>query len=168
MRPESAARTLETNGSGVSRTCGADGPLRPPPSSSCLADSHSGSPLSRPRAFITFPAKHVAHFAFERLLDDQPQRQPHQIAPASRRPRSPLIKARSSSRVRAGADNSPSGCSLRANGANRKPASCRDSARAHPNEFPANLSLHQRIFGAVGEKTHMVDRLYMGHISSFG
>jgi hypothetical protein len=37
-------------------------------------------------AFITLPAKHVAHFAFERLLDDQPQRQPHQIAPASRRP----------------------------------------------------------------------------------
>ena len=37
-------------------------------------------------AFITPPAKHVAHFAFERLLDDQAQRQMHQIASPGRRP----------------------------------------------------------------------------------
>jgi hypothetical protein len=37
-------------------------------------------------AFITLPAKHVAHFAFERLLDDQAKRQTHKVASPGRRP----------------------------------------------------------------------------------
>jgi hypothetical protein len=37
-------------------------------------------------ALVAFAAKHIRHFALECLLDDQAQRQPHQIAPAGRRP----------------------------------------------------------------------------------
>ena len=37
-------------------------------------------------ALVAFAAKHVADFALERLLDDQAQRQPHQIASPGRRP----------------------------------------------------------------------------------
>ena len=37
-------------------------------------------------ALITLAAKHVGHFAFKRLLDDQAKRQANQVASPGRRP----------------------------------------------------------------------------------
>ena len=132
MARRSTARTPDTNGSGVSQTCGVDIPPRPPPSSPCQSDSHSGSRPSRHRRVRSAHAQRVGDLAFKRLLDDQPQREAGRSAP----PPSPDLRSSSRElpRVRSGADSLCCiGMLPGASGANRKPASCCNSGRVHPN-----------------------------------
>lgn len=104
MRPENADRTSEMNGSGVSRTCGAGYSTAPPPSSPRRSDSHCGSRPSRPRRVRSARGPARRRPRLERLLDDQRRaRRTRSLRPATSR--SPSINARSSSRVRSGADS---------------------------------------------------------------
>jgi len=86
-------------------------------------------------ALAALAPQDVGDLAFERLLDNQPQRQADQVAAARRRPRSPFLRARSSSRVRSGADDLSIGMLPGANGANRKPAPASLQAGCVPTPF---------------------------------
>ena len=94
-------------------------------------------------ALVAFAAEHVHHLAPERLLDNQAQRQPHQTARPAAVPSSPFIKARSSSRVGAGADNLSIG--MLPAGQRRQPKArlpVAIQAGCISANFPAILTLH--------------------------
>ena len=141
VRPESAARTPEMNGSGVSRTCGlriVHRPFRGLHLARPIAIAVAGLlPIAALVAPPSRPSTSATSFAPECLLDDQAQRQPHQIAPPAAVPRSPFISPRSSLAVAPARIVSPLGCSLRATAPS--PPSCCDSGRVHPNPFSSKL-----------------------------
>ena len=122
VRPANAARTLEMNGSGVSRTCGAEFSTAPSAVFTLLSDTRCGSRAFRPRR--------VRSARGQRSLTS-PSSASSTISRSARRtrsprpaavPKSPFIKARSSSRGRSGADSLCIRMLPGAPGGNRKPA----------------------------------------------